>query len=177
MMKKNGGYYNSKEGDTSLLLRMKEDYDGAEPSASSIAVLNLLRLSDLTGHHQYRDKAYQTLLTFGERLTQAPIAVPQMAVALQYYLSKSKSVAIVGKWKESQELLRAIRQNFNPNKVVLFKDVEKGAEIKYEIFQDKAEFVQGIDVIRGKPTVYVCEGEACQLPTSEISEVLKLIRQ
>jgi len=173
---KNGGYYNSKEGDTSLLMRMKEDYDGAEPAASSITALNLLRLSDLTGHHQYRDKAYQTLLTFGERLTQAPIAVPQMVVAAQYYSAKSKSVAIAGKWQESQELLRAIRHEYMPFKVVLFKDEEKATNIPFEVFLDKNEFVQGISAIDGKSTVYVCEGETCRLPTSDISQALAIIK-
>ena len=32
----------------SVLLRLKEDYDGAEPAASSVSVLNLLTLSHLT---------------------------------------------------------------------------------------------------------------------------------
>lgn len=36
------------EGDASILLRMKEDYDGAEPAASSIALANLWRLAGLT---------------------------------------------------------------------------------------------------------------------------------
>ena len=42
-----GGYFMTAGGDPSILLRMKEDYDGAEPAASSIAVSNLARLSAL----------------------------------------------------------------------------------------------------------------------------------
>ncbi|HYR58056.1 MAG TPA: thioredoxin domain-containing protein, partial [Chthoniobacteraceae bacterium] len=43
-----GGYFSVAEGDPHILLRMKEDYDGAEPSATSVTVLNLLTLSHLT---------------------------------------------------------------------------------------------------------------------------------
>jgi uncharacterized protein YyaL (SSP411 family) len=44
---KNGGYFSGTGNDPTILLRMKEDNDGAEPSASSISALNLLRLSQL----------------------------------------------------------------------------------------------------------------------------------
>ena len=44
-----GGWFSTTGKDPSVLLRLKEDYDGAEPAASSLAVLNLLTLSHLTG--------------------------------------------------------------------------------------------------------------------------------
>lgn len=44
-----GAYFNPEAGDPSILLRMKEDYDGAEPAASSIAAANLWRLAGLSG--------------------------------------------------------------------------------------------------------------------------------
>jgi uncharacterized protein YyaL (SSP411 family) len=37
----NGGYFSGTGNDPSILLRMKEDNDGAEPAASSVAALNL----------------------------------------------------------------------------------------------------------------------------------------
>ena len=42
-----GGWFSTTGRDPSVLLRMKEDYDGAEPTASSVSVLNLLMLSHL----------------------------------------------------------------------------------------------------------------------------------
>ena len=38
-----GGYFSGTGKDASILLRMKEDNDSAEPAASSVAALNLLR--------------------------------------------------------------------------------------------------------------------------------------
>ncbi|HEY2567866.1 MAG TPA: thioredoxin domain-containing protein, partial [Candidatus Udaeobacter sp.] len=46
---KSGGYFSISGKDESVFLRMKDDNDGAEPAASSIAALNLFRLS------QFRD--------------------------------------------------------------------------------------------------------------------------
>ena len=43
------GYFTAPEGDPSIVLRLKEDQDGAEPSANSVSSLNLLRLSAYTG--------------------------------------------------------------------------------------------------------------------------------
>jgi uncharacterized protein YyaL (SSP411 family) len=43
-----GGWFSTTGKDASVLLRLKEDYDGAEPAASSIGVLNLLTLAHLT---------------------------------------------------------------------------------------------------------------------------------
>src|SRR5207249_1406001 len=44
---KNSGYFSTSGKDASVFLRMKDDNDGAEPAASSVAALNLLRLSQL----------------------------------------------------------------------------------------------------------------------------------
>src|SRR5205823_14196151 len=44
---KSGGYFSTSGKDASVVLRMKDDNDSAEPAASSIAALNLLRLAQL----------------------------------------------------------------------------------------------------------------------------------
>ncbi len=46
--KEHGGFFSTAAGDASLLMRMKDDYDGAEPSGNSVAALNLLRLAQMT---------------------------------------------------------------------------------------------------------------------------------
>lgn len=45
--KEGGGYFNTPGEDPSVLLRVKEDYDGAEPSGNSVSAINLIRLSSL----------------------------------------------------------------------------------------------------------------------------------
>lgn len=60
-----GGYFNTPGEDPSVLLRVKEDHDGAEPSGNSVAAINLVRLSSLvTGNKSelYRQNAEHLLV-------------------------------------------------------------------------------------------------------------------
>src|SRR5205085_12437258 len=83
----NGGFFSTAAGDGSLVLRVKEDYDGAEPSGNSAAALNLLRLAQITGRADFRDSAERLLAAFGSRLSVAPMALPQMLVACDFRLN------------------------------------------------------------------------------------------
>src|SRR5262249_14880167 len=74
-----GGWYSTTGRDPSVLLRMKEDYDGAEPTASSVSVLNLLALSHLVHDAQWEERIDRTLRLFGTRLEQMGRGVPMMA--------------------------------------------------------------------------------------------------
>src|SRR6185295_185615 len=62
-----GGWYSTTGRDPSVLVRMKEDYDGAEPTASAVSVMNLLMLSHLVEEPQWRDRIDRTLRLFGKR--------------------------------------------------------------------------------------------------------------
>ena len=74
-----GGWFSTTGQDPSVLLRMKEDYDGAEPTPSSVSVLNLLLLSHLVENPVWPDRIERTLRYFATRLEQAGRAVPMVA--------------------------------------------------------------------------------------------------
>ena len=57
------GWFSTTGNDPSVLLRLKEDYDGAEPAASSVSVLNLLTLSHLVSGDEWPDRIERTLGT------------------------------------------------------------------------------------------------------------------
>ena len=57
----NGGFWQS-TNTPHLILQVKEDYDGAVPSANSVAALGLLRLGKITDQQEYIDMAEKTLL-------------------------------------------------------------------------------------------------------------------
>src|SRR5258706_4008027 len=77
-----GGWFSTTGRDPSVLLRMKEDYDGAEPTASSMSVMNLLVLSHLVDDARWPARIERTLKLFGSRLEQMGRRVPMMAYAL-----------------------------------------------------------------------------------------------
>lgn len=80
-----GGYFASPAGDRRILIRLKDSQDGAEPSALSVSVSNLYRLSYLitTEGSQLRDKAEKTLASQGNMLERAPYALGMMVAAAQ----------------------------------------------------------------------------------------------
>ena len=69
---KNGGYFTSTGDDPSILLRMKEDNDNAEPAASSIAALNLLRLAQMRDAKELRGRAEKTIAAFAGAVESFP---------------------------------------------------------------------------------------------------------
>ena len=66
-----GGFY-SAAASADLVMRVKEDYDGAEPSGNSVAVFTLLRLARITNRREFRESAGRRRLfcrhTFRRRL-------------------------------------------------------------------------------------------------------------
>jgi uncharacterized protein YyaL (SSP411 family) len=152
-----GGFFMTDGEDPSVLVRVKEDYDGAEPSGNSIATLLLLRLAQITGNERYDAAARQTLQLFSAHLNRAPHAVPQMLCALDFALGKPRQIVLAG--KPSDAMLRAIRDRYLPNKVVMMASEQKEPR----------------PLIDGKPTAYVCEDFACKLPTNDPERLKKLL--
>ena len=161
-----GGFFSTAEGDQSLVMRMKEDYDGAEPSGNSIAVFNLLRLARITGKEQYRDEAERTLNAFGSRLKTAPTGVPQMMAAAQYSMSAPKQIVLVG--DDPGPFLSEIHKRFLPDYTVI---AVHGGES--DMFLPAVREMTAID---GKTTAYLCENFTCQLPTVSVEKLVELLQ-
>ena len=168
-----GGYFSTSGDDPSVLLRMKEEYDGAEPSPGSIAVLNLIRLAQVTGTEAFREKAERTLAASGELLRNMPSAIPQMLCALDASLTKPRQIVIAGKAgaEDTKALLREVRGRLLPNKIVVLADGAAGQEW----LGQRLEFLKTVGPIEGKAAAYVCEDFVCQLPTSEPTRLRELL--
>ena len=69
-----GAFFSTAEGDANLVLRMKDDYDGAEPSGNSAALLELLRLAHITDRTEFREAAERTLRALGSKIIAQPVA-------------------------------------------------------------------------------------------------------
>ena len=163
--KTRGGFFTATGTDASLLLRMKEDYDRAEPSANSIAVLNLLRLSQMTDNPALRQTADAALNAFAGPLRQEPNSMPQMLVALAFSLSKPRQIVIAGRRdaQDTQKLLQVVHETFLPNKILLLADGAEGQQVLGRYL----EFLHGLQPLGGKATALVCQNYTCQLPTTD----------
>ena len=170
---RNGGYFSTTDKDKTILLRLKEDTDGAEPSPNSIALLNLLRLSQMTDRVEYRQKAEQLLAAFSSVLKGDPQALPQMMAAVTYHLCHPTQIVIAGKpaAADTQALLRAVHEQFIPNKRLVLAD---GAENQRTLATWNASFGD-FKMIGGKATAYVCANYICRRPTTDPADLARLL--
>lgn len=170
--KKAGGFYGSREGDDSPVLRMKEDYDGAEPSGNSVATLNLLRLAAITGKDELRQSAERTIKSFGQKLSDQPTALPQLMVAWLFLRATPKQVVIAGDAGDPRtaDLLMTAQKPFSPNRILLWKNGESR-----EALDSIAPGTLPLEATDGAPSAFVCENFVCQLPVNTTGQLLTLL--
>jgi len=160
----NGGFWQSAGDAKDLILRVKEDYDGAEPSGNSVAIMDLLRLGRITDRKDFTAAAEKTLCLFSNRLQQMPEAVPYMLQAFDFSLEEPRRAVLAGDPSQSHALLHAIHSVYQPNKVVL------GNTGLVEPFAKTLPAKDG-------PLVYLCTGTSCQPPTKETAKVKDLLKK
>jgi hypothetical protein len=161
----NGGFWQSAVDSKDLILRVKDDYDGAEPSGNSVAVLSLLKLGAITGQKKFAEAAEKTLHLFAQRLQNFPQAVPFLLHALDFSLEEPRRVVIVGdkNFTNFHELLLAAHAVYQPNKIV------SGNVGAVEAFAKTLP-------AKNEATVYLCTGNSCQPPTSDAAKVKEALK-
>jgi uncharacterized protein len=171
---KNGGYFSTSGEDKSVFLRMKDDNDGAEPAASSVAALNLFRLAQFRDDKQRSERARKTIDAFATTLSHFPSAIPQMLVALDAALSKPRQIVIAGKKDapETKALLREVNGHFLPKTVLVLADGAEGQ--KY--LGEKNDAIRAMSPINGKSAAYVCENFTCKAPVTGVKQLAELLK-
>jgi hypothetical protein len=169
-----GAFFASAADDTSLVMRVKEDYDGAEPSGNSVAAMNLLRLARFTNRSGFRESAERTLAAFASRLAAAPSALPQMLAACEWLLGEPREIILVGERGDAGALalLRTLHSRFVPNRVVMLVDSPETRRALAAAIPS-IEFMEKID---GRASAYVCRNYTCQLPVTESEKFAELIQ-
>jgi len=159
-----GGFWQSPAAAGDLILRVKDDYDGAEPSGNSVATLALLKLAVITGREDFWQAGEVTLQLFAHRLQSQPAALAFMLQALDFWLDEPRRVVIAGENNSAtaQALLRAAHSVYQPNKIVL------GNTGAVEPFAKTLP-------AKNEAVVYVCAGQTCQPPTSEPAQLKRLL--
>jgi uncharacterized protein YyaL (SSP411 family) len=171
--REHGAFFSTAAGDPTLVMRIKEDYDGAEPSGNSIAALNLLRLSQITDRAGFRESAARALEAFGSRMVAAPVGVPQMLVAYDYSISKPKQIILAGERDapDTRRMLDQIHARFVPHRMMLLVTAESRQALARYL-----PTVADMTAIGGQATAYVCENYACQLPTTDAAAFAQLLQ-
>ncbi len=161
-----GGYFSTTGDDPSLLLRMKEDYDGAEPAPNSVAAGNLLRLHRLLGDAAFLTRAQALFSSQRRLLERVPEAAPLLLAALEETLLPPLHLVIVGlpesECEATRVLLREARRPFLPHLALLLFTPGTVPDL----FGNQASFYASLRGENGKASAFLCENFACQLPTT-----------
>ncbi|MBP1577421.1 MAG: thioredoxin domain-containing protein, partial [Oscillospiraceae bacterium] len=151
---KNGGFYLYGAENESLILRPKEDYDGAIPSGNSLMAWNLVRLSQLTDDEAYLLQAEKQLNYLGRKAKQYPIGHGMFLLALLEHEQPAAKVTIV---LGEQQNVHALLTNIPADTIVtLLTEPTKQFPLK-----------------DGKTTFYICKHHSCLPPTNDLNSLIK----
>ena len=172
-----GGFFYTSDDHEELISRTKHIFDGSTPSASSVSVMNLLRLSRLLGKHEFTEKAAKTMSLYTSYYRKAPDQFSNMLCALDFYISAPVEIALVydsSTKSEAEDLLKVLNQTYLPNAVLAIADQSSA---------DFAEYAKLCPLLadrplqNGKASVYICENFACQKPINDESELRQALQQ
>jgi len=174
---RDGGFFFTASDHEALIVRSKLSNDSAIPSGNSVMVMNCLRLDDLLGRHtslgDLREKTAALLTLFSGAVRQSPFGHERFLSGLEAWHDGFQEIAIVGppSDRRTQDLLRAARASFLPNKVLALLDPlspeAPAIRARVPLLADKEW--------NGTPTAYVCRNYTCQPPTSDPQALRKLL--
>lgn len=163
------GYFNSRADDPSVLVRLKEDYDGAEPAPSSVAANNLVRLDWMLGTAGARERAVATVGAFRAHWSSHPHALPQMLCAVELVLEPPRTVALAGDVaaEDFRALAATLHEKLGPRRAVL--QVDGAAAQRW--LAERRVYLAAMKPQAGRATAFVCEGFTCQQPATTPAEL------
>ncbi|HWZ94062.1 MAG TPA: thioredoxin domain-containing protein [Opitutaceae bacterium] len=197
-----GGYFNSRADDVNLVLRLREDYDGAEPAPSSVAALNLLRLAAMLHREEFRGRGVRTIEAFRAQWLGAPYALPQMLCALELALQPPPQVVLAGDphADDFRALAAVLHERPGPRRVLLcapsggpldglgalslskrFRAGDSGAGQADSGGSPQAWLAARVPELAamrpadGRAMAYVCENFACRQPVGDVAALRALL--
>ncbi len=172
---RNGGYYATQADDPHLFLRMKEDYDAAEPSANSVAAANALRLSRLLDDETLRLRALKTIGFFARTLRRMPDAMPQMLGTLDLALRDPVQIVLSGTPENLVPFQETIARRLLPEITLLYADAGEGQAW----LSDSLPYLRDFQLPSGvKTAAALCRQFTCQPPLTTpeaLSEALQTL--
>ena len=131
-----------------LITEPRDSYDGATPSANSVAAVALVRLGALTSDHSWVDRARQIIDSIAGQITRNPASATNALLAVDLLRRGVQEVVVPG---EPSELTEVVRMGWWPRTVLAH-----GAGWPSPLWEG-----------RRAGLAYVCEGSVCRAPVTE----------
>jgi hypothetical protein len=147
-----GGLFTTGEDAERLIVRSKELFDGATPSASSVGAAALARLGALTGDQGYTNAAGAIVASLGEAMATQPTAFTHALGALDLLADGVTEIAVTG---DRPELVEATQRRYLPRAVLAW-----GEPYPSPLWEGRRDGM-----------AYVCRDYACLAPTSRVEDL------
>jgi hypothetical protein len=167
-------YFTGRDNET-LVARKKDTYDGATPSAASVAVLNLARLGRMTGDGRLENQARRVLAAMAPTAAAYPLAHLFLLQAALFLEGPTREIVVAGDpdTPEAREILRVIRRRFSPFQVLLFKTPGPAGDR----LAQSAPFTRAMSPAENGPRVFVCQNYSCRTPVTDPRALERLLDQ
>jgi len=167
------GFFDTSGRDNTVLVRMKEQYDGAEPAGNSVAAMNLIRLSRMTDRPEWENLAAETVANFGPALRAQPGVLPLMTAALDFVLTPPRQVVIAGPPDDPRTagMIRTLSLHYDPTTVTIPLDPGGMGDVPRTL----NPFLRSLTPPGGNPAAYVCRNFVCDIPVSSPDSLAALL--
>ena len=162
-----GAFYFSREKNDGVI-REKDIMDSVLPSGNSAAISSLLKLYQITGREEFRERASKAVEFLSGSIVENPLAHIYLLSNIGSLLGYSKELVIASNNKsEVGSALRRINTVFAPGLLVLLKSKE---------LSTLAPTLANMEMIDGKTTFYLCSNRSCNEPTTEINDIIEKLK-
>jgi uncharacterized protein YyaL (SSP411 family) len=168
--KKDGAYFESDGTDSNLILRLKNFEDSVIPSANGTAALNGLRFFSFTGDQKHLEKTQDIIKSVSPFLEKYPQGNAKLLQAIEGLTSRVYELAVIIPDSETNisEILKLLRQKFTPHLNIALKTQSQKSVVP---------LLENRTLMNNQNTFYLCQNQACLLPTNSVKEILQKIEE
>jgi len=167
-----GCLYDTAHDANPLVVRPRTGWDGAIPSAGSVALDVFARLFLLTADLRWRTRAERLLLSFSAQAARSPGGFTRLLQAASWLLEPSRELVVAGRQEasETHALLKVAQQHMNSNIVILLRPEPLPAELAVA-----APFLEAMTTAGGKAQAYLCQDFTCRQPCRDPESLQQLL--
>lgn len=164
----NSGFFDAEPASEDVILKTKDIYDGAEPSANAVMIENMLRLAYIIENNEFQEIAGNSIKYFYPETNNMPFSSPQMLTNILFYINSPMEIIFSGRKNnaEIKKMIKYIHGKFIPFKIFIHAGKET------EIY---VPFLRNIVEDYNKINFYICENHSCKLPVNNLKDLEKII--
>jgi uncharacterized protein YyaL (SSP411 family) len=169
---RDGGWFSTTGEDPTVLLRMKEDYDGAEPAAASVSTANLITLGHLVSDASLTARAQRTLERYGPEIGRAVRVMPFMVANVVSWNAPASQIVLVGgsDGGDLQALERVVAGRYLPSTVVVLAETVRDPGLAQRL-----PWLAAMQAVDGRAAAYVCRDFTCEAPVTDPAALEPLV--